>query len=591
MSNNPKSTWPSSTDPWKGFATKPFGTGSTGFGSGSTGFGTTTSTTGTTSTFGTTTTTKQDITAGMSFNDFESDTINDICINDHLIVAAATWNGIKIWKNVPKVEETTSTTGFNSTPSKTTIPYNFESYDSSTDNQPLFNSHKEPVLRCTFDTYTNNVVYYGNAYGRIFRVYLESALREEYAGHQTSMITGLKYCRDKLLVASSSCDGYCYIWDNRQSAPCCEIKTNINCTNLDFSRDTVAICGIDLSKGKEGTPVVKLYDLNNLTGAAPAQSAFKFSTPTGTSTFGSTATTGQSAFGMATKPATTTGTSAFGTTTTTGTSAFGTTTTTGTSAFGTASTTGTSAFGTTATTGTSTFGATTSGTTTQEKSASHFILEHESKLPLLQYTSIVLDRSGRNFVAGTLGGFIVSSKTIAQPTNTTSTFGTSTTQYKEEYAFEDVFLFPPKRKPATGTAFAQPQKEPEVFEYNAINCLAILRRPIQSKDKTITANAIFAGMSNGFVQSLTGFRRNTNSQNKKDLKGISDISSNYFKINKGLPVTACDVTPNGKFIVYAKGDDYCEGIKNFFPENKQVPTKVVIKQIDVTAEFVNSNRF
>lgn len=444
-----------------------------------------------------------------------NDTINDLCINDHYVVCAASWSGLKLWKNVPKNEPTSNTT---QTFASTKInPYNFESFEGELIQNGLLNPHTEPIIRCTFDTLQNNVIYFGNVYGQIWKVCIENVnehAREDLLGHQTSIITGLKYCRDKRAIASSSCEGHSYIWDPRKgNYQCAEIETKINCTNLDFVQNTIAICGIDNEKF---TPVVKLYDIRNITNPLPPP-------PTKTNSF-------------------------FKTTTTT------TTTSTSTSSFY-------------------------KPPKPYSEIVSYSPGGDEINKKLVQFTSIVLDRSGKKFVAGTIGGYIISSKSDGKNFE------------------ENVLIKETARKVTQKTGYGTQSATTNVksmdanLNFRAINGLAMVQAPIRANK--ISAHPIFAATSCGSVVSFTGFKTN---ETTGELP-INVIKQDYVS-PKPYPVTAIAVSPNGKMLTYAYGDDYREGCRyRFFTSDDKgnhtmMKAECRIKMVDVSADFnVKEARF
>lgn len=437
---------------------------------------------------------------GQYLNEPPADTISDICVNDHLVVATASWSGIRIWKNVPKVQTTQTTT--TSAYQHKQIPYDFEIFDDVLKDRKCLEMHNEPVIRCTFDTLQNSIVYFGNAYGKIIKVYLESIKKEEYAGHHVSMITGLKYCRDKRAYASSSTDGTCFLWDPRKNPiGCAHIPTNINSTNLDFVQNTIAICGIGLDTS---LPTVKLYDIRNLTNPLPPP-------PTTTTSFlnqkkAQQAEVKPSIFEMLKYPK----------------------------------------------------------------------KNEEINPDLLQFSSIILDRTGTNFIAGTLGGFIVNSKS--------QTENTAIDKYNYEYTFL-VKNHPRVTTQQQTSTYKTPQQKQssentENMKYKAINCLAMIPAPV--RNNKITANPIFVGTSSGQVSSITGFRISPISQD-----GVNIINPNYIP-QQANPITAIGVSPNGKLFAFASGDDFNEGCVNRFNTPKEA--KVGVKLIDTDADFVKTNR-
>lgn len=460
-------------------------------------------------------------TSGMKLNndDYPIDTINDLSVNDHFVVAAASWSGLKIWRNVPKTD--TSTQG---TYGAKQIPYSFDQIDGDLVKNgfmfrnPESNNVPEPIIRCTFDTLRNNIIYYGNAWGQIFEVCLEEAVRDQSFGYQKSMITGLKYCRDKRAIASSSTDGLCFLWDPRQGQyQCAKVETNINCTNLDFVQNTIGICGIKMD---DSTPVVKLYDIRNLTNPLPPPKPTAYS------------------FG---KPQTSTTT-------------------------------------TTTTSTTSTFQKTSFGLNSQKppysEIKSYTVTDYKGYALLRQFTSIVLDRSGTNFVAGTIGGFIVSSK-INQTgfDETPINYGVKPKVTQTSGGFSSKATQPPK------------QENNENLRFKAINSLAMIQAPIRGKD--FTAHAIFAGTSSGHLVALTGFRSYEKQGNTQQYS-ISFINSDYASSSSNEnPVTAVAVSPNGKYLAYAFGDDYREGSKYRFSVNESLrkKTDIKVKTVIVSEDF------
>ena len=186
----------------------------------------------------------------------QEDTISDLCINRKGYIAAAGWKGLSVWALQAQSQlqmQNTNSFAFSSTTTTQT-------------NQMKGNLLEdiklpEPLLRCTFDTMSNGMVYVGSTSGKISQIDLGS-MNISYAGHHTSMVTGLKYSREKTSVVSASTDGSCYIWDARKSQRAClQFNSNINCTNIDIVRNSIAICGIDL---EDGSPVVQMFDFRNI---------------------------------------------------------------------------------------------------------------------------------------------------------------------------------------------------------------------------------------------------------------------------------------------------------------------------------------
>ncbi|OHT07679.1 hypothetical protein TRFO_24101 [Tritrichomonas foetus] len=205
--------------------------------------------------------------AGLSLSPPPLDSVNDICINKKNFIATASWSGINAWKYDPPQQTSSigSVSSAGTQPQITTL----------IDDLPI-DIRNEPMIRCAFNTATNDILYFGSANGRILRLHIP-VCKCESAGHHTDMVTGLKYCRERSTVVTSSPDGQCYIWDPRKSQTACiQLETGINCTNIDVVRNTVAICGIEKSKN---TPIIKLFDYRSISNGTASQPLKSYEVP------------------------------------------------------------------------------------------------------------------------------------------------------------------------------------------------------------------------------------------------------------------------------------------------------------------------